>query len=120
MKLTSIILLTILAVGCGYSTKPNPVGAAPNIATLTPNNTGAGAPAFNLTVNGTAFGPNSTIYFNTVAQPTTVVSATQVTAMIPATAVANSGMMPVYVRVTVTGPYGPSSQNSNTVNFTVN
>ncbi len=120
MKLTSIILLTILAVGCGYGTKTNPVVATPNIATLTPDNTGAGAPSFNLTITGTAFGANSVVYFNTVAQPTTFVSATQVTAMIPATAVANAGMMPVYVRVTVTGQYGSTSQNSNTVNFTVN
>ncbi|MGA9042798.1 MAG: IPT/TIG domain-containing protein [Terriglobales bacterium] len=120
MKLTSLILLTILAVGCGYGTKTTPAGSAPNIATLLPNNTAAGAPAFTLTVNGTNFGTNSVVYFNGTAQTTTFVSATQVTAMVPATAVANAGMMPVYVRVTVTGPYGPSSQNSNTVDFTVN
>ena len=120
MKSTCIILLTLLAVGCGYSAKPTPMGTTPNISILTPNNTGAGAPAFTLTVNGTAFGTNSVVYFNGAAQPTTYVSGTQVTAMIPATAVANSGMIPVYVRVTVNGQYGPASQNSNTVNFAVN
>ena len=120
MKFTSIILLTILAVGCGYATKTTPVPNAPNISALLPNNTAAGSPDFTLTINGTAFGAHSTIYFNGAVQPTTYVNGTQVTAMIPAASVANSGTMPVYVRVTVNGPYGSSSQNSNTVNFTVN
>jgi hypothetical protein len=40
--------------------------------------------------------------------------------MIPTAAVAAPGTMPVFVRVTTGGGmYGPTSQNSNTVNFTV-
>ncbi len=122
MKLSLVILLTIVAAGCGgYGSKTSTPGTASSIAALVPNNTGAGAPAFTLTINGTGFSTNSVVFFNAVAEPTTFVSGTQVTAMIPATAVAASGAMPVYVRVTTGGGmYGPTSQNSNTVNFTVN
>ncbi|HZR55388.1 MAG TPA: IPT/TIG domain-containing protein [Terriglobales bacterium] len=123
MKLSLVILLTILAVGCGGygSNNVSTTGAASNISALVPNNTGAGAPAFMLTINGSGFSANSVVFFNATAEPTTFVNATQVTAMIPATAVATAGAMPVYVRVTTGGGmYGPTSQNSNTVNFTVN
>ena len=123
MKLSFIILMTILATGCGgygSNTPTTPTGATPQIATLTPNSTGAGAAAFTLTVNGTAFTSASIVYFNGAAQPTTFTNATQVTAMIPATAVANSGAMPVLVRITTNGQYGQVIQNSNSVDFTVN
>jgi IPT/TIG domain len=120
MKIASMILLTILTAGCGYKTASTPMTATPNIATLTPNNTAAGAPAFTLTVAGTAFGSASVVVFNGVLQPTTFVSATQVTAMIPGTAVANAGAIPVLVRVTTNGQYGQVTQNSNPVDFTVN
>jgi hypothetical protein len=123
MKFSLIILLTVIAAGCGgYGSNSMPVtGAASNISTLVPNNTGTGAPAFTMTINGTGFSTNSVIFFNNVAEPTTFVSATQIMAMIPSTAVAATGTMPVFVRVTTGGGiYGPTSQNSNTVNFTVN
>ena len=120
MKFASIILLTLMTAGCGYKTATTPMSATPNIAALTPNNTAAGAPAFTLTITGTAFGAGSVVYFNGVAQPTTFVGATQVSAMIPGTAVANTGAMPVIVRVTTNGQYGTVTQSSNAVNFTVN
>jgi hypothetical protein len=123
MKLSLVILLTIVAAGCGgYGSNSMPVtGAASNISTLVPNNTGTGAPSFTMTINGTGFSTNSVIFFNNVAEPTTFVSTTQIMAMIPSTAVAATGTMPVFVRVTTGGGiYGPTSQNSNTVNFTVN
>jgi hypothetical protein len=123
MKLSLVILLTIVAAGCGgYGSHSMPVtGAASNISTLVPNNTGTGAPSFTMTINGTGFSTNSVIFFNNVAEPTTFVSATQLVAMIPSAAVATTGTMPVFVRVTTGGGmYGPTSQNSNTVNFTVN
>jgi hypothetical protein len=74
-----------------------------------------------MTINGTGFSTNSVVFFNNVAEPTTFMSSTQLSAMIPGTAVTAAGSMPVYVRVTTGGgTYGPTSQNSNTVNFTVN
>jgi hypothetical protein len=123
MKLSLVILLTIVAAGCGgYGSNSMPTtGSASNISTLVPNNTGTGAPSFTMTINGSGFTTNSVVFFNAVAEPTTFMSPTQLAAMIPASAIAASGAMPVYVRVTTGGGmYGPTSQNSNTVNFTVN
>jgi hypothetical protein len=120
MKLASIILLTILTAGCGYKSTTTPMTAAPTIATLAPDNTAAGAPAFTLTITGTKFGANAVVFFNGVAQHTTFASATQVSAMIPGTAVANAGAMPVVVRVTTTNQYGTVTQSSNSIDFTVN
>jgi hypothetical protein len=123
MKLSLVILLTMVATGCGgYGSHSMPVtGAASNISTLVPNNTGTGAPSFTMTIDGTGFSANSVVFFNNVAEPTTFMSPTQLSAIIPGTAVAAAGTMPVFVRVTTGGGmYGPTSQNSNTVNFTVN
>jgi hypothetical protein len=125
MKLSLVVLLTIVAAGCGgYGSSykaPGAVTAASRISALSPGNTGVGAPSFTLTVNGSGFSANSMVFFNGVAQPTTFVSPAQITAMISASEVATSGTMPVYVRVSSGGGmYGPVSQNSNTVNFAVN
>jgi hypothetical protein len=125
MKLSLVVLLAIVATGCGgYGSNyraPGAMTVASSISALSPSNTGAGAPSFTLTVNGSGFSANSMVFFNGVAQPTTFVSAAQITAMISASAVATTGTMPVYVRVTSGGGmYGPVSQNSNTVNFAVN
>jgi IPT/TIG domain len=125
MKLSLVVLLTIVATGCGgYGSMyraPGAMTVASSISALSPGNTGAGAPSFTLTVNGNGFNANSMVFFNGVAQPTTFVSAAQITAMISAAEVAMTGTMPVYVRVSSGGGmYGPVSQNSNTVNFAVN
>jgi hypothetical protein len=127
MKLSWVMLLTMLAAGCGgYGANYKAPGstsmpAATNISTLVPGDTGAGAPAFMLTIRGSGFSSNSVVFFNGVAQPTTFVSATEVTALIAALQVASSAVVPVYVRVsTGSGMYGSVSQNSNTVSFMVN
>jgi len=119
-----LVLLTIVAAGCGYGSNykgPGAMGAASSISALSPTSTGVGAPSFTLTVNGNGFSANSMLFFNGVAQPTTFVNAAQITAMISAAEVATTGTVPVYVRVSSGGGmYGPVSQNSNTVNFAVN
>lgn len=124
MKLSLLVLLTIVASGCGYGSNykaPGAMSAASSISALSPTSTGVGAPSFTLTVQGNGFSANSMLFFNGVAQPTTVVSAAQITAMISAAEVATTGTVPVYVRVSSGGGmYGPVSQNSNTVNFAVN
>jgi hypothetical protein len=126
MKLSLVVLLTLVATGCGgygsmYRAPGSMTGAASSISALSPSTTGVGASSFTLTVNGNGFSPNSMVFFNGVAQPTTFVSAAQITAMISASEVAMTGTLPVYVRVSSGGGmYGPVSQNSNTVNFAVN
>jgi len=87
---------------------------APTITTLQPATATAGTAAFTLTVNGTNFISSSVVNFNGIARATTYVSATQVTAAILATDIANASTVPV----TVTNP-APGGGTSSAVNFTI-
>jgi hypothetical protein len=96
----------------------NPV---PTLATATAggNTHISGGAAFVLTVTGTNFisgnaGESTVINFNGKAEPTTFVSATQVTAAIPASDAATAGTFPV----TVTNP-APGGGTTAAVNFTI-
>ncbi len=130
MKTVSSLLLTTLtlfALGCGYGSKtvtPPTTGTAPTIASLAPASATAGGAAFILTVNGSNFASNATIDWNGTAQTTTFVTGSQLTATIPAAAIAASGTVPV----TVTNPAvsggiyggGTTAATSAAMNFTVN
>ena len=80
--------------------------------------------AFTLTVNGANFASNAQINWNGAAQTTTPVSAAQLTADIPASAIATAGT----VTVTVTNPGTPGgtygggtlAETSNSMTFTIN
>ncbi len=85
---------------------------APTVTSLSPTTTAAGGPAFTLTVNGTNFISTSQVYFGDTLEPTTYVSATQVTAAIPASAIAYPGK----VRVGVTNGRG---LNSTPISFPI-
>jgi hypothetical protein len=127
MKLVFVVLLAAVAVGCGYSkpatTPPSP-GTMPTIAQLVPNNVIAGSSQFTLEVDGTNFGSKAVVNFNNSAMATSVVSATKVTATIPASAVSTAGTVPV----TVTNPGTPgglygggtSAATSTPMNFQIN
>ena len=115
MRLAIIFILTLFTMGCGYGSRnymtTGGTAGTPSIASLSPPTTAAGSASFTLTVNGSNFGSGSVVYFNTVAEPTMFVSANQVAASIPATAVSAAGTFPVYVH---SGIY-----NSNSMNFSV-
>ena len=126
---TTVALVALLAVGlgCGYSshaTTPPAAGTMPNISELTPDNIDSGNAAFQLTVNGTNFAANAQINWNGAAQTTTAASGTQLTTMIPASAVTAAGT----ATVTVTNPGTPGgvygggtlAETSNTMTFTIN
>jgi hypothetical protein len=131
MKTISVLLLTLVSLGCGYSAPkgmaPQP-GVIPEIAQLVPNTANSGDPQFTLTVNGSNFGVTAVINWNGTAQSTTRMTGGQLTATIPATAIATPGMVPV----TVTNPGtagsggiynnggGTTSETSNAMTFTVN
>ena len=87
------------------------VNPAPVVSAISPTTATAGGPAFTLTVNGTGFSSGSTIDWNTATLATRFVSATQLTATVPARLIANAGTIPITV---VTG-----GVTSNAVNFTV-
>jgi uncharacterized delta-60 repeat protein len=75
--------------------EPNPV---PTLASLSPSSVVAGSSDFTLTVTGTNFGSNSVVLFHGTALSTAFVSATQLTAQVPASAVATAGSYDVVVR----------------------
>ncbi|MDX2034706.1 MAG: LamG-like jellyroll fold domain-containing protein [Blastocatellia bacterium] len=104
------------AVGCGGSRDyrlfvGNP---RPTIASINPAFVVAGAPAFTLTVAGANFVSGATIHWNGAPRTTTFVSATQLTAQIPASDVAMTGA----ANVTVVNP-APGGGASGSISFTM-
>ena len=87
--------------------------AAPTITTLNPNSATAGSAAFNITVTGTGFVSGAVVQFGGTNLTTTFSSSTQLTATVPASAIAAAGT----VQVTVSNPGGAVS---NSATFTVN
>lgn len=109
MKLSIVVLLAALGVGCGYSkpaNMPAQPGTAPAISQLTPPSTAAGSSTFTLEVDGNNFAAAAVVNFNGTAMTTTRVSTSKLNASIPASAVMNSGTVPV----TVTNPGTPGGQ----------
>src|ERR1700733_9399762 len=91
---------------------PNPT---PQIAAISPNNSDQGGPQFTLSVVGSSFISNSTVYWNGNAiAPTTVLSGSLLTIDLPATAVATPGPD----IVTVVNP-PPGGGTSNSFSFSV-
>lgn len=79
------------------------------ISSLSPISVPAGNPTFTLTVNGSGFVSGATVLFNGAARTTTFVSATQLTATIPASDVAARGTPQITVRkpdASVSNAYG--------------
>ncbi len=114
---TASVLVHNPAPGGGNSgtltfTINNPV---PTIASLSPSSTLAGSAAFTLTVNGSNFNTQSQVQWNGAGLSTTFVSATQVTASVPAANVANAAT----VSVRVNNP-APGGGNSGVLTFTIN
>ncbi len=87
----------------------------PTLSSIAPATSAAGAAAFTLTVNGTNFINGSVINWNGVSLSTTFISATQLSALVPASNVSLAGNFPI----TVFTPL-PGGGNSNAINFTVN
>ena len=124
-RLTAIALVSAAVIGvwgCGGGTSqsvnnqppPPPPPPTPTIATISPNSAAAGGAAFTLTINGTNFVAASMVNFGGAAPATTFVNSTQLTAAIPAAAIASTGTM----AVTVTNP-ATGGGTSNAINFTI-
>lgn len=125
VKATTLVALIALTLGCGYSKKTMPVqpGAMPAIAQLNPASATTAA-SFLLEVDGTNFAAKAVINFNGAAMTTTEVNSTKLQATIPASAVMNTGSVPV----TVTNPAvsggvyggGTAAETSSPMDFTIN
>ncbi|HLV82044.1 MAG TPA: IPT/TIG domain-containing protein, partial [Chthonomonadaceae bacterium] len=89
----------------------NPV---PAISNISPASATAGGASFTLTVVGSKFVSSSTVNWNGTALMTTYVSASKLTASVPAAAIATAGT----ASVTVVNP-APGGGTSNVVSFTI-
>jgi IPT/TIG domain len=91
-----------------------------------PPNTNAGGGAFILTVNGSSFNPDAVVNFGGAHPTTAYMTGNQLTAMIPASAIAMPGSVPVTVTNPghaggdIYGPGGTTAETSAPMNFTVN
>jgi trimeric autotransporter adhesin len=93
VALPACFLLVSLITACGGFHGV----VTPTISSITPSTIAAGSAAFTLTVNGTNFISGTQILWDGAAQPTTVVSSTQLTAQIPAALVASAGVVTIRV-----------------------
>jgi|CZKP01.1.fsa_nt_gi DNA/RNA endonuclease G (NUC1) len=89
----------------------NPVPAA---TSLSPTSAAAGSASFTLTVNGSSFISSSVVKWNGTSLTTTYVSATKVTAIVPAANIASAGT----ATVTVFNPT-PGGGTSSGLTFTI-
>ena len=92
---------------------------APILSSIKPTSTNAGGPAFTLTATGSAFASISTIHWNGIAYATTFVSATKLTATVPAGLIASPGTAAITV-VTPSPGGGTSGSKSFKILLTVN
>jgi hypothetical protein len=96
-----------------YTTVTN--NPAPALTSISPTSANAGASALTLTVNGSNFVNTSVVNWNGSALTTTYVSATQLTASVSATLLANAGT----ASVTVVSP-APGGGTTTGATFTIN
>ena len=95
--------MCVVLAGCGGGGSNNSGGgggnppATPAISSISPTSVIAGAGPVTLTVNGTNFLSTSTVEVNGQSETTTFVSATQLTAAIPAAQFTSGGNLAVIV-----------------------
>jgi len=120
IPVSSTETIEAVATAPGYSTSAVASAAytianpAPAISGLSPAFTNAGGAVLPLTVNGSGFIATSTVYWGTSALTTTYVSATQLTAQVPAADIATAGT----ISITVQTP-APGGGTSNAWQFEV-
>jgi hypothetical protein len=89
--------VTVVEGGVTSTSATFTIGPAPVIISLSPNAATAGSGAFTLTVNGSGFISSAVVRWNSSSLPTTFVSATQLTAQVAASLIADPGTVNVTV-----------------------
>jgi hypothetical protein len=92
---------------------PSPI---PRVTTISPTTIQAGSAGFTLTVNGSGFVNSSVVRFNGNPLPTTFASATQLTAQVSASDIANAGSASITV---FTAPPGGGTSNAAILSVSV-
>jgi hypothetical protein len=110
-----LLLPIVAAFGCGSVTHFSGC-FNPSATAIMPASVPAGGLTFTLTVTGSGFQVGTIIIFNGNTLPTGFVSGSQVTATVPASAIASPGSFPVVVR---TPGSNSSICQSNALTFTV-
>lgn len=87
----------------------------PTLMSINPTSAIASGAAFTLTVNGTNFNDTSVVKWNDTSRVTTLISATQLQAAIPAADIATAGS----ASITVTNP-APGGGTTSALNFAIN
>ena len=117
MRFASLILASLLAVGCGTGSGHDPQGLKttglfpPSITALFPTSVPVDSVPFFLTVNGTNFLTDAIVVWNGTTLNTRFISSNQLVASLEATDLQNVGLIHLYVRT--------GGLNSNTVDFDV-
>ncbi len=91
------VTVTVVENGVTSTSASFTIAAAPVISSLSPSSALEGGPAFTLTVNGTGFLSGAVVHWNASALATSFVSATQLTAQVPASLIAAPGTATVTV-----------------------
>ena len=96
-----------------FTVSPYTVANPPTLTSISPNSATAGGPSFTLTATGTNFTSASTVNWNGTALATTFVSATLLTATVPAADIATAGTANITVSTSGVG-------TSGALTFTIN
>jgi hypothetical protein len=102
------------SVAAIFTINAPPSNPVPALTTLSPAYVSAGTGTFTLTVSGSGFVTGSTVYWGSTALSTQFVSASQLTAQVPAAQIVSSGITPVTVETPA-----PGGGTSNTMQFEV-
>ena len=103
LALVPVLVFTVLMNGCGGGSASGSGGSGsgstptPAISSISPTSAMAGSGALTLTVTGTGFLTTSQVQVAGTTEPTTYVSATQLTATVPATQIASGANLAVAV-----------------------
>ncbi len=93
VALSALLVLFAVATGCGGFKGV----VTPTLTTISPATVAAGSAAFTLTATGTNFTSGTQILWDGVAQPTQVVSTTQLTTSVTAAQIAAAGTVSIRV-----------------------
>jgi len=104
--------VTVTSGGATSNSATFTINPPPVISSISPTSTTAGGAAFTLTVNGSGFGADSVVNFNSNALTPTSITASQVIATVPASLITTAGTVPV----TITS----GGVTSNSANFAIN